>query len=99
MDRLGGYTPFQATKKMLDDEGIYHQSSGPLILTVPRARKEKEGLLWALPWCEEQLIRDPLVQMYDNTYKTNNKGLALFQMVGINNLGKCFSCAFGLINT
>jgi len=38
------------------------------------------------------------LQMYDNTYKTNNKGLAFFQVVGVDNLGKFFSCAFGLIN-
>lgn len=36
--------------------------------------------------------------MYDNTYQTNNKGLAFFQVVALNHLGKAFSCAFGLIN-
>jgi len=36
--------------------------------------------------------------MYDNTYKTNNKGLAFFQVVSLNQLGKVFSCAFGLID-
>lgn len=36
--------------------------------------------------------------MYDNTYKTNNKGLTFFQIVGCNHLGMSFSCRFGLIN-
>jgi len=36
--------------------------------------------------------------MYDNTYKTNNKGLTLFQVIGLNYLGIAFSCGFGLIN-
>ncbi|RYP07121.1 hypothetical protein DL764_002716 [Monosporascus ibericus] len=36
--------------------------------------------------------------MYDNTYKTNNKGLAFFQVISIGSLNKVFSYAFGLIN-
>lgn len=42
--------------------------------------------------------RYPWVQLYDNTYSTNNKGLALFQIVHKNHLGKSVSCAFGLID-
>ena len=38
------------------------------------------------------------MQLYDNTYKTNNKGLAFFQVVGLNHLGMAFVCGFGLIN-
>jgi len=38
------------------------------------------------------------VKEYDNTYKTNNKKLALFQVVGLNHSNKTFSCGFGLIN-
>jgi len=40
----------------------------------------------------------PWVQLYDNTYRTNNKGLAFFQIVALNYLGMAFSCGFGLIN-
>jgi len=36
--------------------------------------------------------------MYDNTYKTNNKGLTLFQVIRLNHLGMAFSYGFGLIN-
>jgi len=36
--------------------------------------------------------------MYDNTYKTNNKNLAFFQVVGLNNQGMAFSCGFSLID-
>lgn len=37
--------------------------------------------------------------MYDNTYRTNNKNLAFFQVISLNNHGKTFSCAFSFINS
>ena len=57
-----------------------------------------EGLFWSTPWSYGQWKRHHYVQLYDCTYKTNNKGLALFQVVGLNHMGMAFSCAFGLIN-
>jgi hypothetical protein len=93
---LAGYTPFQATKKLLDDEGIYHTVKWA---EVEGEERKPEGLFWSFDWCKKLWSQNDWIQMYDNTYKTNNKGLALFQVVGLTNANMAFSCAFGLINT
>ena len=90
---LDGYTDFQAAKKYLDDEAIHHT-----VLWSHNDNTKPEGLFWCPDWCQQQWQRDPWVQEYDNTYKTNKKLLALFQVVGINHSNKTFSCGFGLIN-
>jgi len=36
--------------------------------------------------------------MYNNTYKTNNKSLALFQIIRLNHLNIAFFYGFNLIN-
>jgi hypothetical protein len=90
---LEGYTDFQAAKRYLDDESIHHT-----VLWSPNDPTKPEGLFWCPEWCQQQWQRNPWVQEYDNTYKTNNKMLALFQVVGINHSNKTFGCGFGLIN-
>jgi len=90
---LEGYPDFQAAKRYLDDESIHHT-----VLWSPNDPTKPEGLFWCPEWCQQQWQRNPWVQEYDNTYKTNNKMLALFQVVGINHSNKTFSCGFGLIN-
>jgi hypothetical protein len=97
-ESLNGYTPFQATKKLLDDEGIMHQIKWAAAPDDGEAERKPEGLFWTYKWCEKQWVLYPWVQLYDNTYRTNNKGLAFFQVVGLNHLGMAFACGFGLIN-
>jgi len=97
---MAGYTPFQATMKLLEDEGVSYtakwaEGSGT---SSEDENRKPEGLFWTYDWCKKQWAENHWVQMYDNTYKTNNKGLALFQIVGLNHLGMAFSCGFGLIN-
>lgn len=91
--RLDGYTPFQATMKLLDEKGISHN-----VLWSPEDPTKPLGLFWSPAWCSEEWKNNHRVQMYDNTYRTNNKGLALFQIVGMTPVGKAFSCAFGLVS-
>ncbi|KAK4234582.1 hypothetical protein C8A03DRAFT_47126 [Achaetomium macrosporum] len=71
---LDGYTPFQYVMKTLDERGISYK-------WLPSAYdpNKPEGLVWTDDWCKEQWRLNPGVQLYDKTYKTNNKGLALFQ--------------------
>ncbi|KAK5651107.1 hypothetical protein OQA88_13270 [Cercophora sp. LCS_1] len=97
---LGGYTPSQALIKALDEEGIPHTVlwEAEAADGVGAATRRPEGLFWTYPWCEKQRNLYPWAQMYDDTYRTNNRGLALFQTVGKNHLKMVFSCAFGLIN-
>jgi hypothetical protein len=97
---MAGYSPFQATMKLLDDEAVSYkvkwaraQEDGD-----NNAEKKPVGLFWTYEWCKKQWAQGYWVQMYDNTYKTNNKGLAFFQIVGLNNLGMAYSCGFGLID-
>lgn len=56
------------------------------------------GMFWSPEYSSEQWVLFPWVQLHDNTYTTNNKGLAFFQVVGLNHLGMTFSCGFGLIS-
>jgi hypothetical protein len=93
LDALDGYTPVQATLRMFHERGYHHA-----VLPSRDNPYKPEGLFWTLPWGEEQWRLYPWVQMYDNTYKTNNKNLAFFQVVSLNQYGKTFNCAFGLIN-
>ncbi|KAK3358198.1 hypothetical protein B0T25DRAFT_605785 [Lasiosphaeria hispida] len=90
---MKGFTPFQALKKLLDKEMITHtikyDSEDP---TKPT------GLSWATAWSKKQWVTNSKVQLYDCTYKTNNKKLALFQVVGLNSLGMAYSMAWGFIN-
>jgi hypothetical protein len=88
-----GYTPMQAAIKDLDNRNVRYE-----IRYSTEEPDKPEGLFWSDPWCEEQWVKYPWVQMYDNTYNTNNKRLAFFQIVGVNHFGLAFSCAFGLIN-
>lgn len=97
----GGYTPFQLMMKHLDEKEIPYQ-----VLWAENSSsnegvemRKPEGLFWTTSWCEQQWVRYPWVQMYDNTYKTNNKGPALFQIVGRNHLGMSFSCGLGWSTT
>lgn len=91
--QLDGYTPFQATMKFLDEKGIHYK-----VLWSPEDQTKPLGLFWSPSWCAQEWKKNHRVQMYDNTYRTNNKGLALFQIVGMTPIGKAFSCAFGLIS-
>lgn len=88
-----GYTPFQGTMKLLDERGVPYR-----VLWSAADPNKPEGLVWTSDFCKQQWALNPWVQMYDNTYKTNNKGLAFFQVMSIGSLNKVFSCAFGLIN-
>lgn len=90
---LDGYTPFQATMKLLDERGTHYT-----VLWADEDQTKPQGLFWSPDWCAQEWKKSSRVQMYDNTYRTNNKGLALFQIIGLNGLGKSFSCGFGLIN-
>ena len=92
-DDLDGHTAFQATMKILEDKDFEFS-----VQWSADDENKPTGLFWTIPWCDEMWKLYPLVQMYDNTYKTNNKGLAFFQVVSLNHLGKVFSCAFGLID-
>ena len=92
-DADDGYTPFQATMKLLDERGILYR-----VLWLATDPNKPEGLVWTDEFCKQQWALNPWVQMYDKAYKTNNKGLALFQVMSIGSLNKVFSCAFGLIN-
>ena len=86
--------------KMLDEQEISYQvlwDESPLESESITLRKPR-GVFFTTKWCEEQWVRYPWVQIYDNTYRTNNKGLAFFQVVGRNHLGMSFSCGFGLID-
>lgn len=38
------------------------------------------------------------MQLYNNTYKTNNKGLTFFQVIRLNYLGMAYFYSFNLIN-
>jgi len=96
-EAMAGYTPFQATMKLLDDEGVSYTSKWAKDSSGSDTTKP-EGLFWTYKWCETMWAQGHYVQMYDNTYKTNNKGLAFFQVVSLNNLGMAFSCSFSLIN-
>ncbi|KAM7186444.1 hypothetical protein V8F33_011837 [Rhypophila sp. PSN 637] len=78
-DALDGYTPFQATKRMLDDNGVFHH-----VLWDPETPKKPMGLSWGgTDWPNRMWKSHPQVQMYDNTHRTNDKGLALLQVLGI----------------
>lgn len=88
-----GYTPFQGTMKMLDDRKVPYR-----VLWSAVDPNKPEGLVWTTDFCKEQWALNPWVQMFDNTYKTNNKGLAFFQVISMGSLNKIFACAFGLIN-
>lgn len=92
---LRGYKPFQAVMKMLDERNIPYQTK---FQDDDADLLKPEGLFWTTPWCSEQWAQYPWVQLYDNTYRTNNKNLAFFQIVGLNHLGMAFSCGFGFIN-
>ena len=92
-DAADGYTPFQSTMKILNEGGIPHR-----VLWSATDPSKPESLLWTNDFCKQQWALNLWVQMYDNTYKTNNKGLALFQIMSIGSLNKIFSCGFGLIN-
>ena len=84
--------------KQLDDEKIsYEVKWAPALPKNPDLLKP-EGLFWSTDWCQEQWALYPYVQLYDNTYRTNSKGLAFFQVVALNHMGIAVSCAFGLIN-
>ncbi|KAJ4294809.1 hypothetical protein N0V88_005043 [Collariella sp. IMI 366227] len=73
-----GYTPFQGTMKLLEERG------GPYrVLWSATDPNKPEGLVWTDDFCKQQWALNPWVQMYDNTYKTNNKGLAFFQVMSI----------------
>jgi len=86
--------------EMLDNQGIDYQvkwaqsrnNSGDDDI------RKLEGLFWSTDWMKKQWACYHWVQLYDNTYKTNNKGLAFFQVVALNHLGMAVSCGFGLIN-
>jgi hypothetical protein len=73
---LAGYTPFQATMKLLDDEGVTYTTKWAACST--EESRKPEGLFWTYKWCMDQWAQNYWVQMYDNTYKTNNKNLAFF---------------------
>lgn len=78
---------------MLERAKVYH--------TVKWSKSDPtkpEGMFWALDWSKNEWKLSPWLQLYDNTYKTNNKKLAFFQVAGINAMGKIYSCAFGFIN-
>ena len=92
-DLLNGYTPFQRVKKELDEKGIYHE-----VRWSPDDNTKPTALFWSTEWSAEEWKASPTVQMFDNIYRTNNKGLALFQVIGISNVGKAYSCAFGLVD-
>jgi len=91
--QLHGLTPFQATMKLLDDANISYE-----VLWGNSEQTKPTGLFWSPQWAANEWKLYPWVQMYDNTYRTNNKGLALFQIVGINCFRMAFSCGFGLID-
>lgn len=79
--------------KLLIERDIPHK-----VLWSASDSNKPEGLVWTNDFYKQQWALNPWVQMYNNTYKTNNKGLALFQAISIGSLGKIFSCAFGLTN-
>ena len=97
---LGGYNPFPATIKKLEEENVPHDIQWAENPTEDddNVPLKPVGLFWTTPWSLTEWAKYHWVQMYDNTYRTNNKGLAFFQVVALNHLGKAFSCAFGLIN-
>ena len=66
--------------KMLDDEIIPYQVkwANNVDGSDDDELRKPEGIFWSTKWCEEQWALYPWVQLYDNTYKTNNKGLAFF---------------------
>jgi len=88
-----GYIAFPATMKLLDDAGVHYT-----VKWSASDDRKPEALFWTTDWSRKQWAMYQWVQLYDNTYKTNNKGLALFQVVGLNHMGMAFSCGFGLIN-
>lgn len=91
--QLDGYTLFQVTIKCLDKKGTYY-----LVMWAPKDPTKPLGLFWSFKWCVEEWKKTSKVQMYNNTYRTNNKGLVLFQIISISFIGKAFSCGFGFIN-
>ena len=102
-EAMKGYNPFPTTILLLNGKGIpytvkWAKSPNGDDIEDENGLKKPEGLFWTTPWTEKQWGQYPWVQLYDNTYKTNNKNLAFFQVVALNHQGKAFSCAFGLIN-
>ncbi|KAK4096481.1 hypothetical protein N658DRAFT_489925 [Parathielavia hyrcaniae] len=68
-----GYSPFQSTMKLLDERDVLYK-----VLWSADDPDKPEGFMSTDDVSKEQWALCPWVQMYDNTYKTNNKGLALF---------------------
>lgn len=98
-DNLDGYTPFQAAMKYLDEQGVHYE-----VKWARSSANDPEGqvplaLFWSKPWCEKVWKEYPWVQLFDNTYKTNDKGWAFSQIVTMTNLDQAVSCAFAVINT
>jgi hypothetical protein len=88
-----GYTPFQATMKLLREKNVPFQ-----VNWADEEETKPTGLFWTHDFGMEQWKQHPWVQMYDNTYKTNNKNLAFFQVMTVNNSNKLMSLACALIN-
>ena len=84
---MNGYNPFPSTVLLLKQHDVpytvkWAKSPNGVDIEDENGLKKLEGLY-------------PRAQLYDNTYKTNNKNLAFFQIVALNHLGKAFSCSFG----
>jgi len=84
--------------KLLNEKNIPYKVKWAVALNDSDELRKPEGLFWTTDWCKKQWRQYHWVQLYDNTYKTNNKNLAFFQIVALNYLGIAFSYAFGLIN-
>lgn len=53
---------------------------------------------WTTKWCEEVWKAFPHVQLFDNTYKTNNKNWAFSQVVTLSPHNLALSCAFAVVD-
>ena len=53
-EALAGYTPFQATIKLLNDKGVSYTVKWALNSSPSDLQRKPEGLFWTYKWCEKQ---------------------------------------------
>lgn len=88
---LNGLTPTQALVALFDEQGVYHR----VLVHGDRLA----GIFWTYPVCMELWRRYNSVVSFDNTYKTNQFGMPLFNITGQTGISTTFNVGFGLIYT
>ena len=95
---LKGYNPFPTTIQLLHKKEVSFKAKWAEPQNKGDIRKKPKGLFQTTDLLMREWSHYPQVQLYDNTYHTNNKGLTFFQIVTLNHLSIAFSYRFSLIN-